>query len=164
MRKLFELPDETIGIISSLVVNHFLRRCWRYGLSAYHTLDKTTLLLSHPLRPRGHQRFQCPFLPALIMSITTYYRHVTLSDNILCLASLYAVERPQWTHSTSDKTLYVNQTGVIRKRGDLGTWGGERLGNAGYVHGDTSRLHVGLYGYDGIPVERTGCIRAGRRP
>src|SRR4030095_373114 len=75
MRKLFELPDETIGIISSLVVNHCLRRCWRYGLSAYHTLDKTTLLLSHPLRPRGHQRFQCPFLPAPYLSITTYYRH-----------------------------------------------------------------------------------------
>jgi len=24
--------------------------------------------------------------------------------------------------------------------------------------------NVGLYGYDGIRVERTGCIRAGRRP
>src|SRR4029434_5594485 len=81
MRKLFELPDETIGIISSLVVNHFLRRCWRYGLSAYHTLDKTTLLLSHPLRPRGHQRFQCPFLPAPYMSITTYSGHPPSSDN-----------------------------------------------------------------------------------
>ena len=50
------------------------------------------------------------------LSITTYYRQVTLSDNILCLASLYAVERPQWTHSTSDKTRYVTrgvQTGAL---------------------------------------------------
>ena len=38
------------------------------------------------------------------------------------------------------------------------------LGNTGYVHGDPSRLHVGLYGYGGIRVERTDGIRAGRRP
>ena len=54
--------------------------------------------------------------------------------------------------------------GVIQNRGDLGTLRGEMLGNAGYVHGDTSRLNVGLYGYDGIRVERTDGIRAGRRP
>jgi hypothetical protein len=65
---------------------------------------------------------------------------------------------------TSDKALYVNQTGVIQNRGDLGTLRGEMLGNARYVHGDTSRLNVGLYGYDGIRVERTDGIRAGRRP
>ena len=37
-------------------------------------------------------------------------------------------------------------------------------GNVGYVHGDTSRLNVGLYGDDGIRVERTDGIRAGRCP
>src|SRR5262245_1881932 len=42
----------------------------------------------------------------LHLSITNYYRQITLSDNILFLASLYAVERPQWTNSTSDKTGY----------------------------------------------------------
>jgi hypothetical protein len=33
---------------------------------------------------------------------------------------------------------------------------GEMLCTAGSVHGDTSRLHVGLYSYDGMRVERTG--------
>ena len=40
----------------------------------------------------------------------------------------------------------------------------EMLGNAGYAHGDILRLHVGVYGYDGIRTERTDGLRAGRRP
>jgi hypothetical protein len=55
-------------------------------------------------------------------------------------------------------------TGVIQNIDDLGTLRGEMLCNTGYVHGDTSRLNVGLYGYGGIRVERTDGIRAGRRP
>ena len=77
----------------------------------------------------------------------------------------------QGMHEVHQRNLYTTRsraaarkTGVIQNRGDLGTLRGEMLCNAGYVHGDTSRLNVGLYGYDGIRVERTGCIRAGRRP
>src|SRR5262245_52333187 len=58
----------------------------------------------------------------------------------------------------------VSINGRFQNIGDLGTLRGEMLGNTGYVHGDTSRLHVGVYGYDGIRVERTDGIRAGRRP
>jgi hypothetical protein len=54
-------------------------------------------------------------LPPSNLSITTYYRQVTLSDNILCLALLYAVERPQWTNSTSDKRRYVALSRIYQK-------------------------------------------------
>ena len=91
-RKLmFASRDNYVCKPQHLVGNHLIRRCWRCGLSAYHNIG---------------QNERTPHL-----SITTYYRQVTLSENILCLASLYAVERPQWTHSTSDKTGYVALSG-----------------------------------------------------
>ena len=58
----------------------------------------------------------------------------------------------------------VHLPSVIQNRGDLNKFRREMLCNTGYVRGDTSCLNVGLYGYDGIRVERTGGIRAGRRP
>jgi len=45
------------------------------------TLDKTTILLSCRLWPWGHHGFQCSLLLALYLSITTYYRHSSSSDN-----------------------------------------------------------------------------------
>jgi hypothetical protein len=46
------------------------------------TLDKTTILLSHPLRPRGHHGFQCPLFPAPYLLIITYSQYLPSSDNL----------------------------------------------------------------------------------